>query len=134
VKILVAYDGSEPAKLALDRTAEIARLENAEVSVISVAPVLRSGRAGGVDPTSDLHEHRRELDEAVRRLAAAGISAQAVEGVGDPADAIIRLAEQDGTNLVVVGSRGLSGVERFLMGSVSMRVAQHAPCNVYIAR
>jgi nucleotide-binding universal stress UspA family protein len=134
VKSLVAYDGSEPAKLALDRTAEIARLENAEVSVISVAPVLRSGRAGGVDPTSDLHEHRRELEEAVRRLAAAGISAQAVEGVGDPADAIIRLAEQDGTNLVVVGSRGLSGVERFLMGSVSMRVAQHAPCNVYIAR
>ena len=134
MKILVAYDGSEQASLALERAAEIARLEHAEVTVISVTPVLSSGRVGGVDPTSDIGEHRRELEEAVARLRQLDISATALPAVGDAAEAIIRAAEEQGTNLIVIGSRGLAGVQRFLMGSVSTRVAQHAPCNVYIAR
>lgn len=134
MKILVAYDGSTEAKLAVDRAAEIAKLENAEVAVISVVPITASGRAGGIDPTSDVPEHRRQLDEAVARLAELGTSARAIETVGHAADAIIQTAETEGTNLIVIGSRGRSGVQRFLMGSVSAQVAQHAPCNVYIAR
>jgi nucleotide-binding universal stress UspA family protein len=134
MKILVAYDGSVEAKLALERAAEIAKLENAEVAVVSVAPVMTGGRGAGIDPTSDVPEHRRQLDEALARMTELGTAARAIEVVGHPADAIIQIAETEGSNLIVIGSRGLGGVQRFLMGSVSSRVAQHAPCNVYIAR
>ena len=134
MKILVAYDGSAEAKLALERTAEIAKLESAEVAVISVVPVMAGARGGGIDPTSDVGEHRRQLNEAVEALKGMGVEARPLEVVGHPADAIVHTAEQEGTNLIVIGSRGLGGVSRFLMGSVSTRVAQHAPCNVYIAR
>ena len=134
MKILVAYDGSAESKLALERTVEIAKLENAEVAVISVVPVMTGARGAGIDPTSDVGVHKAQLAEAVATLAAQGITARALEVVGHPADAIVHAAEQDGTNLIVVGARGLGGVSRFLMGSVSSRVAQHAPCNVYIAR
>ena len=134
MKILVAYDGSAEAKLAVERAAEIAKLENAEVVVVSVTPVMADARGAGIDPTSDVPEHRRQLDDAVARLSELGTTARAIEVVGHPADAIIQIAENEKANLVVIGSRGLGGVQRFLMGSVSARVAQHAPCNVYIAR
>jgi nucleotide-binding universal stress UspA family protein len=134
VKILVAYDGSAEAKLAIERAAEIAKLENAEVVVVSVVPVTASGRAGGIDPTSNASEHRRQLDDASAQLTGLGVTARTIEAVGHPADAIVQTAEAEGANLIVMGSRGQSGVKRFLMGSVSTQVAQHAPCNVYIAR
>jgi nucleotide-binding universal stress UspA family protein len=134
MKILVAYDGSAEAKLAVERAAEIAKLEKAEVAVVSVVPVMADARGAGIDPTSDFPDHRRQVDEAVARLKELGTTARAIEAVGNPADAIIQVAETEGTNLVIIGSRGHSGVQRFLMGSVSARVAQHAPCNVYIAR
>ncbi len=134
MKILVAYDGSAEAKLAVERAAEIAKLEHAEVAVISVVPITTSGRGGGIDPTDDVPRHARQLDEAIARLAELGTTARGIETVGHAAEGIIQTAESEGTNLIVIGSRGRSGVTRFLMGSVSARVAQHAPCNVYIAR
>jgi nucleotide-binding universal stress UspA family protein len=134
VKILVAYDGSPESKLAIERAAEIAKLEGAEVAVISVVPITASGRGGGIDPTDDVPEHARQLDDAIAQLAALGTHAREIETVGHPADAIIQTAENEGTNLIVIGSRGQSGIKRFLMGSVSTHVSQHAPCNVYIAR
>ena len=95
---------------------------------------MADARGAGIDPTSDFPDHHRQLDEALARLSELGTTARAIEAVGHPADAIIQVAETEGTNLIVIGSRGLGGVQRFLMGSVSARVAQHAPCNVYIAR
>ena len=134
MKILVAYDGSAEAKLALARSAEIAKLEAAEVAVISVVPITVGVRGGAIDPTSNVDDHRAQLAEAVASLAALGVTARSIESVGHPADAIVHTAEQEGTDLIVIGSRGHGAVQRFLMGSVSTRVSQHAPCNVYIAR
>jgi nucleotide-binding universal stress UspA family protein len=51
---------------------------------------------------------------------------------GDPADAIIDAAEEEGADLIVVGNRGMQGAKRFLLGSVPNRVAHHAPCSVLI--
>lgn len=51
---------------------------------------------------------------------------------GDPATAILHVAEEVDTDLIVVGARGLGAVQRFLRGSVSTRVAHHAPCSALI--
>ena len=53
---------------------------------------------------------------------------------GDPAEAILDTASEQNADLVVVGDRGLSGVQRFLLGSVSRKVSEHAACNVMIVR
>jgi nucleotide-binding universal stress UspA family protein len=132
-KILVAYDGSEPAKHALDRATWLPHDEG--VWVISVVPViLGAGRGGGIDPTSGVEDHRRMLDEAAAILASRGVEARAIEAVGHPADAILRVAQDEGFDIVVLGSRGLNAVERFVMGSVSTRVVTHAHCDVLVVR
>ena len=131
-KVLVAYDGSEDARLALEYAA--AKHADDELTVISVVPVASSGRGGAVDPTSSIEDHRSALDEAAAVLADRGLTARTVESVGHPADAIVDAAEQGGYDLVIVGSRGLSGISRFLTGSVSSRVVAHAPCSVLVVR
>jgi nucleotide-binding universal stress UspA family protein len=134
-KILVAYDGSSEAKRALDRAALLAKAEGGgSVAVISVVPVSMSSRGGGIDPTSNLEDHKEMLREAKAQLAAAGIEPELIEAVGHPAESIVKAAEDEGYDAVVLGSRGLSGIRRALMGSVSSYVATHAPCDVYIAR
>ena len=62
------------------------------------------------------------------------MQAKTVESIGHPADAIIDAAEQGGYDLIIVGSRGLNAVARFLTGSVSSRVVAHAPCSVLVVR
>jgi nucleotide-binding universal stress UspA family protein len=131
-KVLVGYDGSADAKLALEYAA--AKHGDDDVTVLSVAPVQYSGRGGGVDPTSNVEDHRSALDEAAALLADRGVQATTVESIGHPANAIIEAAEQGGYDLIIVGSRGLNAVERFLTGSVSERVVAHAPCSVLVVR
>jgi nucleotide-binding universal stress UspA family protein len=131
--ILVAYDGSQPADVALDQAAMAAKSMGASLSVLSVVPVT-SGKGGAIDPTSDHAEHDRQLDAAVQRLRGHGVEATPLKTVGHPADAICTVAEEKNVDLIVIGHRGLHGIERFMMGSVSTRVAQHAHCSVLIAR
>lgn len=131
-KVLVAYDGSADAKLALEYAA--AKHRDDELTVFSVVPVSYSGRGGGIDPTNNVEDHRSQLDEASRVLASRGGKAEMVESIGHPASAIIEAAENGGFDLIILGSRGLNAVERFLVGSVSARVVAHAPCSVLVVR
>jgi|SoiMethySBSTD1v2_1073268.scaffolds.fasta_scaffold3790474_1 nucleotide-binding universal stress UspA family protein len=131
-RVLVAYDGSADARLALEYAA--AKHADDELTVISVVPVASSGRGGATDPTSSVEDHGSALDEAAALLADRGVAARTVESIGHPADAIVAAAEQDDYDLVIVGSRGLGGVTRFLTGSVSSRVVTHAPCSVLVVR
>jgi nucleotide-binding universal stress UspA family protein len=131
-KILVAYDGGEPAHRALDLASELARVFDATVSVVSVVPV-HPGRFP-VDPWDDTSVHAQELLEARRMMREKGIEVELVEPSGDPARTIERIAEEGAFDMIVVGSRGLSGVGRVLQGSVSEHVATHARATVVIAR
>jgi nucleotide-binding universal stress UspA family protein len=134
MKILVAYDGSESAKRALDHAAELSH-NGASLSVLSVAEMLpQFGRAGAMLVPEEDEERRRELDEAKKALAGRGIDATFVERVGDPATMIIDEAEQEHADVVVLGTRGLNTAQRWLLGSVSTKVVQHAPCNVFVVR
>ncbi len=131
-KILVAYDGGDPARRALEQAADLAKLTGASVSVVSVVPI-HPGRYP-VDPWDDTSVHADELIEARRLLAERGIEAELIEPCGEPASTIERIADEGGYDVVVVGSRGLNLMSRVLQGSVSEHVATHARATVVIAR
>jgi nucleotide-binding universal stress UspA family protein len=131
-RILLAYDGTDPARRALDMAADMARRYEAPLSVVSVIPV-HAGRAP-IDPWDDPESHAAQLQEAKQLLAQHGIEAELLDPAGDPAEAIERVAEAGGFDTIVIGSRGLGTVGRFLQGSVSEHVATHARASVVIAR
>jgi nucleotide-binding universal stress UspA family protein len=134
-RIVVGYDGSEHAKRALERATEIAKTRGARLAVASAAPVslFLRGAASPVDPV-EAEEREKALAEARAYLADKGVEVDFVEGHGDPADVIVQEAEEGGADLVVVGTRGLSAGQRWLLGSVSTKVVQHAPCDVLVVR
>jgi nucleotide-binding universal stress UspA family protein len=135
MKILVAYDGSESAQRALVQAAELAGSNGTAVSVISVAePLPQFGRAGSMMLPEEDEERKLELADAKKTLSAKGIEAAIVERKGDPATMIVDEAAHEGTDVIVMGTRGLNTAQRWLMGSVSSRVVQHAPCNVLVVR
>ena len=131
-KILLAYDGGEPARHALDTAAELALKFGASLSVVSVVPV-HPGRAP-VDPWDDSSVHAQELVQARTLLQQKGIEADLMEPAGDPAKTIEHIAAEGGFDTIVLGSRGLSMVGRALQGSVSEHVATHAEATVIITR
>jgi len=131
-RILVAYDGGEPAYRAMETAIDLAEHYGADLSVVSVVP-FHPGRAP-VDPWDDAAVHAEILQEAKTILAERGMTADLLEPIGDPASTIERLADDGGFDTVVVGSRGLNPLSRFLQGSVSGHVATHAHATVVVAR
>ena len=131
-RILLAYDGAEPARKALETAADLAKRYEASLTVVSVVPV-HPGRAP-IDPWDDREVHDAQLQEADRALRELGIEAKLMEPAGSPASTIERIAAEGGYDTIVVGARGLGAVGRILQGSVSEHVATHAEATVIIAR
>jgi nucleotide-binding universal stress UspA family protein len=131
-RILLAYDGGEPARHALDTAVELARKFDATISVVSVVPH-HPGRIAG-DPWDDEVVHRQALEEARSLLGLQGIEAELLEPIGDPARTIERIAHEGEFDTVVIGSRGLGALARFLQGSVSNHVATHTDATVLVVR
>jgi nucleotide-binding universal stress UspA family protein len=131
-RILLAYDGAEPAQKALATAADLAKKYEATVTVVSVVPV-HPGRAP-IDPWDDSEVHEAQLHEAAAALRALGVEARLMEPAGDPAATIERVAAQGDFDTIVVGARGLGTLGRILQGSVSAHVATHAATTVVIAR
>jgi nucleotide-binding universal stress UspA family protein len=131
-RILLAYDGAEPARKALALAADLAKSYEATVAVVSVVPV-HPGRAP-IDPWDDTEVHSAQLREAAVALREQGIEPELIEPAGDPATVIERVAQEGRFDLIVLGSRGLGVVGRTLRGSVSEHVATHAATTVVIAR
>lgn len=132
-RVLVAYDGSEGARRALELVPELA--PGREVTLLGVAEgVPLVGHAGTLPSAEEEAERARQLAEAAGWLADRGIACRTVERRGDAATAILEQAEQDGVDLVVMGTRGLSTGQRWLLGSVSTKVLHHASCSVLVAR
>ncbi len=131
-RILLAYDGGEPAKRALTAAIEMADKFGATVSVISVVP-FHPGTRTPIDPWDDSSVHAKELLEAKALLREHGIEAELLEPAGDPARTIERVAKEGEYDTIVMGSRGLGAIDRMLQGSVSEHVATHAEATVVIA-
>jgi nucleotide-binding universal stress UspA family protein len=141
-KILVATDSSEEASLAARTAVDLADKTNSELHVVHVEPVSLplDPYTDVVRETKEIEENRRKmaqrlLDEQVERITASGGTVtQAHARLGKPDEEIILLAEEIGAGLIVMGSRGLGGLRRALMGSVSDSVVRHAHCPVLVVR
>src|SRR5918998_4101114 len=141
--IVVGTDGSETAGKAVDAAVDVARRFGSGLHVVSAfAPVSRQRlRAEGQQVPHDLEwtvNPREDVDatlaDAEATVAGAGVDVVTYAREGDPADAILDVAEEIGADLIVVGNKGMTGAKRFLLGSVPNKVSHHAPCSVLIVR
>jgi nucleotide-binding universal stress UspA family protein len=138
-KILLATDASEEATLAFQTAADLSESTGSELHVIHVGevPLVYHPERHGYGAEYEEHEReaRQLLEAQVERMKAAGVTvAQAHLRMGRADEEIVVLAEELGADLVAMGSRGLGGVRRGLMGSVSDSVVRHAHCPVLITR
>jgi nucleotide-binding universal stress UspA family protein len=131
-KILLAYDGGEPARRALMTAAELARAFHAPLSVVSVVPEA-AGRPRG-DPWGEARAHARDLQDAKRLLAEMGLEVELLEPSGDPARRIEQIAAEGEFDTIVLGSGADGDVDRVGHGGVSRHVVAHAVATVVVAR
>jgi nucleotide-binding universal stress UspA family protein len=141
--IVVGTDGSETARQAVRQAMDLAAKIGARIDLVSAyEPVsdqrLRSERrevpedvAWAVNPREDVDA---TLNEAADQIKAAGVPVETFARQGDPADAILDVAEERNSDLIIVGNKGMTGAKRFLLGSVPNKVSHHAPCSVMIIR
>lgn len=135
-KVLVAYDASESAERAFDFALDIASKYSAELIVFSVVRL--------PEPPVDVEtqslvesgeEYYNERFATLREKAAAvGVTPRFEVAVGHPAEQIVHKADEEKVDLIVMGHRGRSFVQRWLLGSVSKRVLSYAHCAVTIVR
>ena len=142
-RIVVGTDGSDTAAEAVRQATELAKLSNARLDIVSAyEPIPRQrvqeeqrSAPGDVQyeigPREDVNA---TLDNAAGTARKEGLEVEAHAREGDPADAILDVAEEVKADLIVVGNKGMTGARRFLLGSVPNKVSHHAPCSVIIIR
>jgi nucleotide-binding universal stress UspA family protein len=135
-KILWATDGSESADRAFDVVAELAAAPGAQLLVLhTVEQVIGPGSRGGVELHPDEDELQAKIDKQVSDLQGKGIEAQSrlvQSGAHSAAHAIARVAKEEGSDLVVMGTRGHTALAGLLLGSVTQRLLHIAPCPVLV--
>ena len=142
--IVVGTDGSDTALKAVGQAVDLARTVNATLEIVSAYEPVSNVRAAEDRPDvpGDLEWTLNPREEVDATLAtAAGLAEKAGIATirtharqGDPADAILDVAEEQAADLIVVGNKGMTGAKRFLLGSVPNKVSHHAPCSVLIIR
>jgi len=141
--IVVGTDGSDTAGKAVEEATDLAKAVGAGLCLVSAyepVPQARLREEARQIP-ADLQwmiNPREEVDAtlaaAADRVRAAGVEVETFAREGDPADAILDVAEERDADLIVVGNKGMTGARRFLLGSVPNKVSHHAPCSVLIIR
>jgi nucleotide-binding universal stress UspA family protein len=141
--IVVGTDGSDTARKAVDEAIDLARTVGATVCLVSAYEPVSQARlreeAKQTPPDLQWMVNPREevdstLSDAADVVRDAGLGVETFAREGDPADAILDVAEERGADLIVVGNKGMTGARRFLLGSVPNKVSHHAPCSVLIVR
>lgn len=138
-RFLVAFDGSPSAYKAFDFALELAVASggtNHEIAVLAVIQPPEPADIVEMDAVVDAGtEHYGELFGELRAKAqAAGIAVTTEVAVGHPADQVVHYAAERKCDMVIVGQRGRSMMEKWLLGSVSKRIASYAPCTVVIVK
>ena len=144
MKILLALDESRFSKAAVEATVRQFRPEIADVAVLFVVEqiLMPAGPGGEMAYMPDMSAIREQAmqgaaeitEDAATKLRAAGFKVTTEIREGDPKTCILEHATHWGADLIIVGSHGRTGLQRFLMGSVSEAVARHSHCSVMIVR
>jgi nucleotide-binding universal stress UspA family protein len=141
--IVVGTDGSETASEAVRQAVELARGIGAKIQLVSAYEPVPESRLREekqqvpqdlqwmINPREDVDA---TLEDAAEMVRTAGVEVETYARQGDPADAILDVAEETEADLIVVGNKGMTGAKRFLLGSVPNKVSHHAPCSVLIIR
>ena len=141
--IVVGTDGSTTASEAVRQAAQLAQQVGAKVYLVSAYEPVPEGRLrderqqvpGDLQWMVNAKEDvETTLSGGANDLSGAGVEVETMAREGDPADAILDVAEETGADLIVVGNKGMTGAKRFLLGSVPNKVSHHAPCSVLIIR
>jgi nucleotide-binding universal stress UspA family protein len=142
-RIVVGTDGSETANEAVRQATELAKAVGSSIDLVSAYEPVSSARlreeAQQVPKDMEWMVNPREdvdatLKTAGEQIEEAGVEVHTHAREGDPADAILDVAEERKTDLIIVGNKGMTGAKRFLLGSVPNKVSHHAPCSVLIIR
>lgn len=145
--IVAGTDFSETAAEAVRHASELAKAFGATLHLVTAfkpamtasiaASSLEAMAAGSPEFLQEADaavadEVESSLAELAKRVGSEGIRVETHGLAGDPADVLLDVAESTGADLVVVGNRGMSGVKRFVLGSVSNKVSHHSPCSVLV--
>ncbi|HEY2479076.1 MAG TPA: universal stress protein [Solirubrobacterales bacterium] len=143
-RIVVGTDGSDTAGEAVDQAIDLAKVTGATLGIVSAYQPVPKRRVQeeqeGAPPDIQHEIGPREdvnlvLDTAAAKARAAGVGDVTTHPVeGDPAEAILNVAEEIKADLIVVGNKGMTGARRYFLGSVPNNVSHHAPCSVIIVR
>ena len=138
--IVVGTDGSDGAVVAVREAIDLAKSLGARLHVVSAYQPLSGVRVAGADPeragaaVSPTIQVDAVLEQAAGTAHAMGLEADCYARRGNPAAAILDVAAEQRAALIVVGSKGMHGTGRFLLGSVPDKISHHAPCSVLIVR
>lgn len=133
-KILVPFDGSTCADGALDVAIDMAKKYSSDIILATIQPVPALTIRAALNQEGACAEAQKEQSPAKEKLDKAGIKFTAVTECGDPAEAILKIAKEQQANVIIMGSRGLSGLSELLLGSVSTKVVQLAKVPVLVCK
>jgi nucleotide-binding universal stress UspA family protein len=141
--IVVGTDGSDTASQAVRQAVDLAGAVGAKIELVSAYEPVPAQRLAeerrdapedlqwAINPREDVDA---TLESAAELARTQGVEVHLCPRQGDPADAILDVAEERNADLIVVGNKGMTGAKRFLLGSVPNKVSHHAPCSVLIIR
>ena len=147
MRVLLAMDFSKDAKGAAGFLSRLRIPRASRVTLLHVeehadSVLDRISGMGRIDLSQAVEQAMRErkqrtvvmLERMGQRVRQLGLAVDQVFASGSPAEEILRAAERHRADLIVMGSKGLTGLDRYLLGSVSRKVARHAPCSVLVVR
>lgn len=143
MKVLIGVDDSPHANTILEFVKKMSWPGETRMLVVS-SVVPEAARFGAYEPSAavraagmveGIREYQAELvGRSQNELTEAGLHAAGRVMEGDPREALLEAARQEGADLIIVGSHGRTGLEKLLMGSVASHIATHAPCSVLVVR
>jgi len=141
MKILVAIDGSKDAAEGVQTALNIAKTQGADIMLLAVIPSYPdidleiTARARDSLESKLSSQAEQALTKAKSLFQAQGITPKAlVISAGAIADEIVKLAEEEKINLIIIGGRGLGATGRFSLGGTALKIISHAPCSVLVAK
>jgi nucleotide-binding universal stress UspA family protein len=134
--IVVGTDGSTTAEFAVATAIQLASTFGQPLHIVSAyKPLHADGRGISAELATTITPHswvESVLADAGSRAKISGVEVVTHARVGNPADAIIEVAEQEGAAVIVVGNRGIDSKSRFILGNVPSRVVHHSPCSTFV--